>query len=65
MKMPNSTKKGYTNLPNSAKHSDGIIYYRLKIVNKDGSIFYSPVRIIRPTQDKQGISTTQQRFLKN
>jgi hypothetical protein len=59
MKMPNSTKEGYTNLLNSAKHSDGIIYYRLKIVDKDGNVSYSPVRIIRLTHDKQGHQSFQ------
>ena len=37
---------------------NGVIYYRLKIVDKDGSISYSPVRIIRLTQEKQGINLT-------
>jgi hypothetical protein len=35
---------------------NGIIYYRLKIINKDGSVSYSPVGIIRLMQDKQGIN---------
>jgi len=51
--------------------NNGIIYYRLKIVDKNGSVSYSPVRIIRLIQDKQGIKassgneTAQQRFLNN
>ena len=38
--------------------NNGIIYYRLKIVDKDGSVSYSPVRIIRLAQDKKGINLT-------
>jgi hypothetical protein len=49
--MPDHRSYGYTD---DVSALSGVVYYRLKIVNMNGTYSYSPVKIIRTTTNNAG-----------